>query len=64
MNIGAQIAVRRKALGMTQQMLAEKLNISFQAVSKWENGTSYPDVTLLPVLAATLNISIDALLVI
>ena len=62
MNIGAQIAVRRKALGMTQQMLAEKLNISFQAISKWEKGTSYPDVTLLPVLAAVLNISIDSLL--
>ncbi len=62
MNIGAQIAVRRKALGMTQQTLAEKLNISFQAISKWEKGTSYPDVTLLPTLAAVLNISIDSLL--
>ena len=62
MNIGAQIAVRRKALGMTQQMLAEKLNISFQAISKWEKGISYPDVTLLPMLAAVLNVSIDSLL--
>jgi len=62
MNIGKIISDRRKALGLTQQMLAEKLNISFQAVSKWENGTSYPDVTILPVLAAALNISIDSLL--
>ncbi len=62
MNIGRIIINRRKALGLTQQALAEKLNISFQAVSKWENGTSYPDVTILPRLAATLNISIDFLL--
>ena len=62
MNIGRIITDRRKALGLTQQALAEKLNISFQAVSKWENGTSYPDVTILPVLAAVLNVSIDSLL--
>lgn len=62
MNIGKIISDRRKALGLTQQGLAEKLNISFQAVSKWENSTSYPDVILLPKLAAILNISIDSLL--
>ena len=62
MNIGKIITERRKVLGLTQQSLAEKLNISFQAVSKWENGTSYPDVTLLPQLAAALNLSIDSLL--
>ena len=62
MNIGKIITDRRKALGLTQQSLAEKLNISFQAVSKWENGTSYPDVTILPGLAATLKVSIDSLL--
>ncbi len=62
MNIGKFIADRRKALGLTQQMLAEKLNISFQAISKWENSISYPDVILLPQLASVLNISIDALL--
>lgn len=62
MNIGKIIIERRKALGFTQQALAEKLNISFQAVSKWENDTSYPDVTLLPQLAAVLNVSIDSLL--
>ena len=62
MNIGKVISDKRKALGWTQQMLAERLNISFQAISKWENGTSYPDVTILPKLAALLNISIDSLL--
>ena len=62
MNIGKVISDRRKALRLTQQMLAEKLNISFQAVSKWEKGTSCPDIELLPRLAAVLNISIDTLL--
>ena len=62
MNIGKIIANRRKILGLTQQALAEKLNISFQAISKWENNTSYPDVTLLPKIAAVLNTSIDSLL--
>lgn len=62
MNIGKVISEKRKALGFTQQMLAEKLNISFQAISKWENGTSCPDIELLPQLAAVLNISIDSLL--
>ena len=37
MNIGRIISERRKALRLTQQALAEKLNVSFQAVSKWEN---------------------------
>lgn len=62
MNIGKIITDRRKSLGLTQQALAEKLSISFQAISKWENGTSCPDVTLLPRLAAVLNVSIDSLL--
>ena len=39
-NIGAFIAAKRKELGITQQKLAEQLNVSFQAVSKWENGVS------------------------
>ncbi|MBQ3583633.1 MAG: helix-turn-helix transcriptional regulator [Lachnospiraceae bacterium] len=38
---------KRKEMGMTQQQLADKLNISFQAVSKWENGTTYPNVEIL-----------------
>ncbi len=62
MNIGKIITDRRKSLGLTQQALAKKLNISFQAVSKWENGSSYPDITILPGLAAVLNVSIDSLL--
>ncbi|RKI40162.1 XRE family transcriptional regulator [bacterium D16-51] len=38
MNIGSVIMAKRKALGYTQQILADKLNVSFQTVSKWENG--------------------------
>ena len=41
MNIGKIIADRRKEIGFTQQALAEKLNTSFQAISKWENGISH-----------------------
>lgn len=62
MNIGKIISDRRKELGFTQQMLAEKLSVSFQAVSKWENSSSLPDVSLLPQIASVFNISIDALL--
>ena len=53
---------KRKALGYTQQTLADKLNISFQAVSKWENGTNYPEMEMLPMIASVLDTSIDSLL--
>ena len=62
MDIGKIIYEKRKGLGITQQALAETLHVSFQAISKWENGISYPDIELLPILAKTLNISIDSLL--
>lgn len=62
MNIGQQIANRRRTLGLTQQRMAEALHVSFQAVSKWENGTSLPDVTLLAPIARLLQTSVDTLL--
>ncbi|MBQ1612683.1 MAG: helix-turn-helix transcriptional regulator, partial [Alphaproteobacteria bacterium] len=43
---GAFIAERRKALDMTQKELADRLMISDKAVSKWERGLSFPDITL------------------
>lgn len=60
--IGGFIAQKRKALGLTQQKLADSLHVSFQAVSKWENGTALPDVAMLPALAAALETTVDALL--
>lgn len=59
---GEVISKRRKELGLTQNQLASALNISFQAVSKWENGLAYPDIEMLPRLAAELNTTADALL--
>lgn len=51
----------RKKSGFTQEALAEKLGITFQAVSKWENGLSCPDIALLPVIAEIFQVSIDEL---
>lgn len=60
--LGEFISKKRKELGLTQNQLAQSLNISFQAVSKWENGTAHPDIELLPKLAAKLNTTVDAIL--
>ena len=62
MNIGTVIMNKRKYLGLTQQALANELNVSFQAISKWENGTSCPDIDLLPAIASVLQTSVDSLL--
>jgi transcriptional regulator with XRE-family HTH domain len=60
--VGKTILNKRKAIGLTQQELADKLQLSFQAVSKWENGMAYPDIELLPKLANILGTTVDALL--
>lgn len=57
---GEVISKRRKELGLTQNQLAQSLNISFQAVSKWENNSAYPDIEMLPKLAAALHTTVDA----
>ena len=59
--IGRFIAERRKANHMTQMQLAEKLNITDRAVSKWETGKSMPDAALMPELCRLLNITINDL---
>lgn len=59
---GNFIAQQRRQLGMTQRELAEHLHVTDRAVSKWERGCSYPDVTLLEPLAAALEVSVEALL--
>ena len=60
-NLNKNIAELRKAAGLTQEALAGKLGLSYQAVSKWENAQSCPDVLLLPKLAEIFGVSIDAL---
>lgn len=60
--IGSRIAQKRKALGMTQEDLAQQLSVSSQAVSKWENDISCPDISLLPNLAKVLSCTTDAIL--
>ena len=60
--IGKRISENRKRLGMTQDALAEKLGVTAQAVSKWENDQSCPDIAMLPKLAEIFGISTDALL--
>lgn len=60
--LAGNISRYRKDLGMTQEVLAEKLGITFQAVSKWETGQTVPDTMLLPMLAQALNVGIDKLL--
>lgn len=60
--IGGFIAVLRKANGMTQRELAEKLNVSDKAVSRWERDESAPDLTLIPVLAEIFGVTSDELL--
>lgn len=59
---GKLIANKRKVLNMTQNELAEKLHITDKAVSKWERGLSFPDISILIPLAEILNISLYDLL--
>lgn len=60
--LGAFIAENRKRQGLTQQQLAQTLHVTDKAVSKWERGLSYPDVTLLQPLAAAFGLRVDDLL--
>lgn len=60
--IGARIACLRREADLTQAELAEKLGISYQAVSSWERGASMPDISKLVDLARTLSVTVDTLL--
>lgn len=60
--LGKRIMEQRKRLGLTQDQLAERLGVTAQAVSKWENNQSCPDISILPQLADIFSISVDALL--
>lgn len=59
---GKFIAACRKAKGLTQKALAEKLGVTNKAVSKWESGQGMPDISILTQLAHVLDVSVDALL--
>ena len=61
MNLGTKIRELRKKKGLTQEQLANALGLSPQAVSKWEIEASYPDMTLIPVIASFFDVSLDAL---
>lgn len=61
MNIGNKIKELRKQRGLTQEQLANDIGVSFQAVSKWENNISLPDITLAPMLASYFGVSLDTL---
>ena len=61
MNIGGKIKALRKDKDITQEKLASYLNVSCQAISKWENGTASPDISLIIPIANFFNISIDEL---
>ena len=60
--LGQRIAYYRKRAGLTQEELAEKCSVTPQAVSKWENDISSPDISLLPTISRLLNVSCDELL--
>lgn len=60
--VGKHIYTLRKKLGITQEQLSQLLSVTPQAISKWENGATLPDIDLLPQLAATFGISVGDLL--
>ena len=59
MNIGENIVIARKNLNLTQADLADKMNVSYQAVSSWERDENLPDTINLIALASVLNVSLD-----
>ena len=61
-NLGRRIADARRDMGLTQKDLAEKVGVTAQAVSKWERGSSCPDISILDEIACALGISVSELL--
>lgn len=62
MKISQIIKERRSAQGLTQEQVAEQLGVSTPAVNKWEKGSCYPDITILPALARLLRVDLNTLL--
>lgn len=61
MNIGRKIKLLRQKRDLTQKQVAERLCVSPQAISKWENGANAPDISLIPRIASLFGVSIDEL---
>ena len=57
----SNLSALRKKNHLTQEQLADRLGLTFQAVSKWENGLSCPDISLLPELAGIFGVTVDDL---
>lgn len=62
MNIGNQIKLNREKLNLSQEELAEKIYVSRQTISNWENNKNYPDINSLVLLSKTFDVSVDSLL--
>ncbi len=60
-NLGLKIRELRKKKGITQEALASALSVSPQAVSKWESGLTYPDMSIIPIIAGYFEVSLDTL---
>ena len=60
-HMGEKIRQLRKEKNISQEVLAQVLGVSFQAVSKWETGAAFPDITLIPAIAAFFGVSTDDL---
>ena len=60
--IGENIRKFRKKNDMTQEAFADRLGVTYQSVSRWENGSTYPDLELLPAISEALSITVDELL--
>ena len=62
LTIGENIRNFRKKNDLTQEAFAERLGVTYQSVSRWENGTTYPDLELLPAISETLSVTVDELI--
>ena len=62
MELGKQIKKYRSELGLSQDALADKIYVTRQTISNWENGKSYPDIQMLVEISETFDISLDTLL--
>ena len=60
--IGENIRNFRKKNDLTQEALADRLGVTYQSISRWENGTTYPDLELIPAIAEVLSVTVDELL--